>query len=555
MTYSVDKWGDGYFGINDEGHATVSPDRSALKGDLYQLVHSLVAQGIEAPILLRFNGIIKDRVSRLEDAFKKAIEKYDYRSAHFIAYPIKVNPLRYVVESIIKAGIQALEVGSKPELLATVALPGYETIFCNGYKDEEYIGLALMAQKLGKRVIIIIEQLIELKLVLALSRKMGVEAEIGFRMKLSTPGSGKWKSSGGEGSKFGLYTYEIMEALETLQEEKKTSWLKLLHFHMGSQINEIESIRMAIKEAVRMYTELKKISPALEFLDVGGGLAVDYEGSESTDIFSMNYSLDEYAEDIIKEVGAACLKERIPDPTIITESGRAIVSQHAILITEVIDVTQGASDTHLQQKKEILKEFIDGKKSLQDRASEEKKLRSGSIQEIYFCNFSVFQSLPDSWAIDQVFPIMPIHRLNEKNTVSAILADLSCDSDGKIDHFIGPSAHIPLHPYKEEPYYIAIFMVGAYQEVMGGLHNLFGDTNVVQADLDQDGRWHVKSLVEGDTIEEVLTYVQYNPEQLKNQFFESVEKALRAALIEAPQAAELKTHFKKALESYTYLVK
>ena len=556
MIYAIDKWGDGYFGINESGHVTVSPNRSTLSGDLYNLVKTLVEQGIEAPLLLRFNGILKNRIDRIENAFKQAIEKFDYRSSHFIAYPIKVNPLKYVVESVIKSGVRALEVGSKPELLAVVALPNYDMILCNGYKDEEYIGLAIMAQKLGKRVIIIIEQIIELKLVLDISKKMGVEAEIGFRMKLSTPGSGKWISSGGEGSKFGLYTYEIMEALETLHEENKLGWLKLLHFHMGSQINDIDSIRMAIKEAVRMYTELKKTSPALEFLDVGGGLAVDYEGSHSEDTFSMNYSLEDYADDIIKEVGAACLKERIPDPIIITESGRAIVSQHAVLITEVIDITQGASDTNnLSQKKQILKEFIEGKKSLQDRATEEKKLHSDSIQEIYFCNFSVFQSLPDSWAIDQIFPVMPIHRLNETESVSAILADLSCDSDGKIDHFIGPSANIPLHPYTGEPYYIAIFMVGAYQEVMGGLHNLFGDTNVVQADLDQTGNWNIKSLVEGDTIEEVLSYVQYNPEELKNQFFESVEKALKAALIQAPQAAELKVHFKKALESYTYLVK
>lgn len=614
--YFIEKWGEDYFHVNALGHVEVTPNRK-LGGDLFELTQSLVAQGIEAPILIRFNGILRDRIERLSQAFQAAIQEFDYRNTHRMVFPVKVNPQRHVVETVQQVGQDyqmGLEVGSKPELIAVLALElnPDSLLLCNGYKDAEYISLALMAKKLGRHTIINIEQLYELKLVLDAAEKLGVEADIGFRMKLSNTGAGRWKSSGGEHSKFGLSTHEIVSCTEMIQAQGKGHWVKLLHFHLGSQITTIESIKKVLKEGARMYTELASLLPSLSLFDVGGGLAVDYEGNKSTSDSSMNYTVEEYARDVVSAIGEACSLAGIADPTIVTESGRALVSHHAVLITEVIDVTpipqedkiKPPSDHEIlknlsalneelslkncretfhdvmELKERILDEFIYGKLTLKERAYAEKlsrvllaKIRSFYKQlrqapeelaeldkillETYFCNFSVFQSLPDSWAIGQLFPVMPIHRLHEPATHEAVLADLTCDSDGKIDSFIGeeePTHALKLHDYTGAPYYVGIFLVGAYQEILGGLHNLFGDTNVVHAELGDDGQWKLSHLVEGDTIEEVLHYVQYNTEKLNIQLYALLERSLHSGKISPAESAQIKKMFKQSLESYTYLV-
>lgn len=615
--YGIDKWGAEYFGVNPLGHVEVRPSRQN-GGDLYELMKSLVAQGIEAPILIRFNGIIRDRIKRLSNAFQSAIQEFNYRNKHRMVFPVKVNPQRHVVETVQKAGKDygmGIEVGSKPELIAVLALESNPDtlLLCNGYKDAEYISLALMAKKLGRHTLIIIEQFYELKLVLDAAEKLGVEADIGLRMKLSNTGSGKWKSSGGERSKFGLFTYEIASCVETLQAKGKENWVKLLHFHLGSQVTTIESIKKVLKEGTRMYTELAALLPSLTIFDVGGGLAVDYDGSKSIADSSMNYTLEEYARDVVSSIGEACLIAGVNDPIIVTESGRAIVSHHAALITEVIDVTPNAAHeekskflsnheilntlTALDEelslkncretfhdvkdlKERMLIEFIYGQINLKERAAAEKLSRRLLVRirafykqlreapeelaeldkmllETYFCNFSVFQSLPDSWAINQLFPVLPIHRLHEIPVHDAVIADLTCDSDGKIDLFIGeddPIHTLKLHEYTGEPYFIGIFLVGAYQEILGGLHNLFGDTNVVHAELAEDGRWELSRMVEGDTIEEVLHYVQYNTEKLMTQLYELLEHSLQSGRITPVESAQIKKMFKQSLESYTYLV-
>lgn len=617
--YRLKHWGDGYFGVNSAGHATIVPYSNGPEGDLYELIHALVERGIEAPILIRFNDILKNRIERLHTAFGSAIRKFDYRGDYRMAFPVKVNPQCHVVEVILEGGKEysiGLEVGSKPELIGVITsgLQGESLLLCNGYKDLDYISFALMAKKLGKRTIIIIEQFYELNLVLTAASQLGVEAEIGIRMKLSNKGAGRWDTSGGEQSKFGLFTHEIVACLEQLEAAGKKEWFKLLHFHLGSQVTTIEAIKKALNEGARMYTELARDYPSLCFFDVGGGLAIDYDGSKSSSNSSMNYSVEEYARDVVSSIGEACLSAGVDDPVIITESGRAIASQHSVLITEVIDVAsvpraaetpdppptehdilewiyslynglnqENCRETYhdvMELKERILEEFIHGKLTLRERAYAEKvsrmlvsKMRylfdslseatdeaeelNKLLRETYFCNFSVFQSLPDSWAISQLFPVMPLHRLLEKPTRQAVLADISCDSDGKIDCFSGkkhPNSYIMLHEYVSEPYYLGIFLVGAYQEILGGLHNLFGDTNVVHVELNKQGEWEILKHVEGDTIEEVLGYVEYNPEKLQEHLQESIEKAVRAGKLSPSESAGIKRKFKMALESYTYLV-
>lgn len=616
--YFVKRWGNGYFDVGSNGHVLIKPDRTKKSGDLYNLVQTLVEQGIEPPILIRFNEILKDSIHTLHKAFQAAIDEYKYQNIHRMAFPIKVNPQCSVVECVEEYGREfklGLEVGSKPELIAVLTLdsPPESLLLCNGYKDIEYISLALMGCKLGKRAIIIIEQTYELKLVLEMAQKLDVEPEIGFRMKVSSQVSGRWQSSSGDHAKFGLFSYEIVECMQILTAEGKTHWLKLLHFHMGSQQTTIEAIKSALNEASRMYTEIASQYPSLTFFDVGGGLAIDYDGTRSKNDSSMNYTLDEYARNVVFAIGDACRKAGIADPTIVTESGRAIVSCHSVLIIEVLDVATSAdlaldSETAfshptlkslvtahddltlenwreifhdaMELKDNILTEFVSGQLTLKERALAEKLYRSLLIKihdlctqleeipeekefldrfllETYFCNFSVFQSLPDSWAINQLFPVMPIHRLNEAAEHRSVLADLTCDSDGKINAFIGkkmPTNFLRLHKYQGEPYYIGIFLVGAYQEILGGLHNLFGDTNVVHAELGDGGQWKLSKLVEGDTVEEVLHYAQYNNEKQMEQLHLLVEQSIKAGRLTLADAAEVKKQFKKALESYTYLV-
>jgi arginine decarboxylase len=618
-SYCVGQWGDGYFGINAQGNVVVRPERNGLEGDLYELTCSLVQRGIEAPILIRMTGIIRNRVRVLHEAFHSAIDEFRYRGSYQLAFPIKVNPQRHVVETVQQCGVDGfkigLEVGSKPELLSVMASDKNPEclLLCNGYKDSEYIALALLASKLGRSTLIIIEQAYELKLVLEAAEKLKIEAQIGFRMKLSHKGAGKWQSSGGEHSKFGLFSHEIVACLDQLKAQNKTNWIKLLHYHCGSQITSIDAIKKALAEGVRMYTELAQDYPSLCYFDVGGGLAVDYDGSKSIADSSMNYSLEEYVRNVVYMIGEACLAAGVPDPVIITESGRAVIAHHSVLVTEVIDVASSPplpekldppTDNDIltslavlyeelskencreffhdvmEIKERVLHEFILGNLTLKERAfadkvctllmvriyqlfrqfpelREEIQVLGTILQETYFCNFSVFQSLPDSWAINQLFPIMPIHRLLETPTHQAILADLSCDSDGAIDSFIshkGQAHSIKLHEYRGTPYYIGIFLTGAYQEILGGLHNLFGDTNVVHAELDGEGGWVFSGLVEGDTIEEVLHYVQYNPERLFSQLHILIERALKTGQLSPQESAHLKKQFKQSLESYTYLV-
>lgn len=618
-SYWINRWGSPYFSINNKGHVSVKPYIDGPSGDLYELMTALVQRGIEAPILIRFDDIIRDRIRHLQTAFDNAIQEFGYQNTYRIAFPIKVNPQRQIVEMIEETGQGrhlSLEVGSKPELLAVMTFSEnlHSLLLCNGYKDAEYIELALMARKLGRRSIIIIEQPYELALVLDVAQRLEIEAKIGFRMKLSNKGAGRWQTSGGDLAKFGLNIHEIVLCLEELQQAKKEHWLELLHFHIGSQITSIKAIKKALQEASRIYTELATICPSLCFFDAGGGLGVDYDGTHSISDSSMNYTVEEYARDVISAIEEACRKAKIAHPTVITESGRAIVAHHSVLITEVIDVAPTLDpvenlekapsnhelitkivdlyenvtlDTCLEVlhdaneiKDTILENFMHGSLTLYERSYAEKvyryliakiKVIANQLPEIpedieklndilfdtYFCNFSLFQSLPDSWAIKQLFPVMPIHRLNEFPSRRGILADMSCDSDGKIDRFIGRrevQQDLPLHEFNNTPYYIGIFLVGAYQEILGGLHNLFGDANTVHVELDEEGQWVIKHVIEGDTIEEVLVYAQYNPQQLIKQLRILIEKALKSGRLSNAESAKWQRKFKEALESYTYLM-
>lgn len=506
--YCIPNWGREYFDINEKGNIVVFPGQKEKSIDLHQLVRSLIKKGIAAPMLIRFDGILKDRVHLLCSSFQTAIEELGYRNAYQPIYPIKVNPKKHVVETIQKAGKKfrlGLEVGSKAELIAALSFKQVKgaLILCNGFKDAEYIELALHAAKLGARCIIIVEQFNELDLILKTAANLKVAAEIGFRMKLHTQGTGRWKSSGGDHSKFGLTPAEIRQGIEKLKKLRKTGWLKLFHFHIGSQITSLSSIQKGLHEAADMYVEMAKECPSLSFFDIGGGLAVDYQGTATKADFSVNYQLHEYAKNVVSIIGNACNKASIDHPTIISESGRAIVAHHSILITEIVSATDS---------------------------------------DLYFGNFSVFQSLPDTWAIGQIFPVLPICRLNEEPTKKATIVDLTCDSDGKLDHFVQdekPSAFIPLHPLNSKPYYVGIFLAGAYQEILGARHNLFGNTNAVHIDLNKEGKWEITNEIASSSIKEMLTYVQSDP----NTFLRNIP------------AAKLKSYFKKALNGHTYLRK
>ncbi len=618
--YWIDAWGEGYFNVNAEGHIEVRPSGKGEKVDLYGLVNALIERGIEPPILFRFDGIIRDRMEKIYQTFNNAIKLYDYPSHYQLVYPIKVNQQSHVVDQIHKAGRKhqiGLEVGSKPELLAMLTAQHADDslLLCNGYKDAEYIELALLSRKLGRRTIIIIEQLYEHKLILDIANELGVEAEVGFRMKPSAKGSGRWASSGGERAKFGLETNEILTVLEELKKHGKTEWAKLLHFHIGSQLSSIVPLKKALWEASRTYVEIARVCPTMEFFDVGGGLGIDYDGSKQAHDSSMNYSMEEYARDIVYAIGTACKENSIEEPIILSESGRALVAHHSLLVTEVIDVAtsspkmdqdlqvpptdekilQDFYDTyhaltlsnHLEalhdahyMRDQALERFIHGDISLIERAYAEKayayliakiyelskddpnpseeilKMRE-KLLDIYFCNFSVFQSLPDSWAISQLFPVMPIHRLEEEPSRRATIVDLSCDSDGKIDNFIHPKTpanHLKLHEFDGSPYYLGIFLVGAYQETLGGLHNLFGDTNAVHVDQDEDGDWEFKHLIRGDTMSEVLTYTQYDANDLEDALHNSIEMAVKKKRITNEEALKISRALQNALKNYTYLM-
>jgi arginine decarboxylase len=621
--YGIDRWGRGYFSVNEAGHLIVHPTHDPAVGiDLKDLTDQLRQRDLQPPLLIRLTDILRHRLSELAKAFENAIEEMEFKGGYRCVYPIKVNQQRHVVEEILAFGQEhgfGVEAGSKPELLAVMAMVEDETtpIICNGFKDDQFIESVILATKLGKNIIPVVEKFSELKLIVRHAKEHGVRPQIGMRIKLATKGSGRWEQSGGVHSKFGLFIGEVLDAVAYLRQEDMLDCLNLLHFHLGSQINTIAPIKRAIIEMVRIYSELHKTGAGLKYIDVGGGLGVDYDGSRTETGSSINYTLQEYANDVVYHVQELCDEADVPHPTIISESGRSMVAYHSLLIFNVLgssgfdgfepptDMPRDEVDelphpirslydayVELDEKTfsqsyhdaqvarvEAMHLFNLGYCSLELRALAERLYFAvcfktltyvrelpdppQDLQQLetqlcrtYFCNFSVFQSMPDSWAIDQLFPIMPIHRLDEKPVNRGILADITCDSDGKIDHFIGkhkPSNVLPLHPFTGEDYYIGAFMVGAYQEILGDLHNLLGDTNAVHVSVDENGRPSIDEVVEGDTVTEVLQYVQYDTEQLRRNFRKSVEAAVRSDRLTIDEGTRLRRFYEQGLSGYTYL--
>jgi arginine decarboxylase len=618
-TYGIRGWGKGYFGINRNGHVTVMPSKKPDEAiDLKGLVDQLQARGIQLPILVRFTDILRHRVGEMHDAFAKAIKDHEYQNEYCCVYPIKVNQQRQVVEEILDFGKPfnfGLEAGSKPELLAVLSLVnGNDTpIICNGFKDDEFIRMAMMARKLGKKIIPVVEKFTELELILTHAEELGVEPAIGVRVKLAARGSGRWRSSAGYRSKFGLTISEVLQAFELLKARGMAHCLKLVHFHLGSQITNIRSIKNALTEATRIYCDLHHMGAGVEYLDVGGGLGIDYDGSQSDFESSINYTLQEYASDIVFRVRTICDEEEVPHPAIVSESGRAVVAYHSLLVFDVLgvsrfdktDIPDAPPEEAPQQLHDLFAVYKDVKKknlqesyhdathhvdeivnlfnlggiSLEMRAMAEnvfwaisarilKHVReldyapedlSGLetlLSDTYFCNFSVFQSMPDSWAIKQLFPIMPIHRLGEVPSRRGVLGDITCDSDGKVDQFIDLKdvrRTLELHAYDGKPYYLAAFLLGAYQEILGDLHNLFGDTNAVHVHFDEDGEVVIDDVIKGDTVREVLAYVQYSPEMLMERLRKDVEKAVKANRITLAESRQMLRYYEAALDGYTYL--
>jgi arginine decarboxylase len=617
--YGVNTWGREYFAVSDAGTLVVTPTGpDGGRIDLFELVQEVTRRGIALPLLIRFSDILRSRVTELHQAFERAIAEQDFKGLYRGVYPIKVNQHREVVEEIVAYGKPyhyGLEAGSKPELLAVMALldDPEALIICNGYKDDEYIETALMASKLGRQVIIVVEKYSELSHIVDMGRRIGVTPRIGMRAKLSTKGAGRWEASGGDRSKFGLTTREIIQGVEFLRQNEMLDTLELLHFHLGSQISAIRSIKNALREATRFFVEVTRMGAKLKYFDAGGGLGVDYDGSQTNFASSMNYSMQEYANDIVFAVGEACTGAEIPHPTIVTESGRAVTAHHSMLIVNVLGVgefdvgrapeklvrtankvVRNMFDTFkdvsrknvresyhdaLEYKEEALQLFNLGNLSLEERvvaedlfwAICEKVLRivrdmrelpeefeglERLLSDTYFCNFSMFQSLPDSWAIDQLFPIMPIHRLKEEPTRRAVLADITCDSDGKIDHFIDRrdvKDVLELHPVGDTDYLLGIFLVGAYQEILGDLHNLFGDTNTVHVQLSPEGGYEIGHVVAGDTVTDVLNYVSYSRPELVARVRRHAEQAVRSGRMTLEDTKSLLRLYESGLSGYTYL--
>ncbi len=616
--YQIDQWGEGYFGVNSQGHVTVHPRKDpAQEIDLEELVEGIRKRGIELPVLIRFTDILKTRVHEMSRAFRDAIEEYGYRGEYLGVYPVKVNQHRQVVEEFLDTGREldcGLECGSKPELVATLAMThGSDApIICNGFKDDEHLEMVVFAQKMGRAVIPVIEKYSELPRLLRCAARLGVRPMFGIRVKLSTPGAGRWKLSGGDRSKFGLTITELLSSLELLRKEQLEDCFQLLHFHLGSQITNIHNVKNAISEAARIYVELKRSCPGLTQLDVGGGLGVDYDGSQTNFESSMNYTLQEYARDVVFRVQTVCDEAGVPHPTIITESGRATVAFHSVLVFETLGVSSFSSarmptdlpsdlpmpladlveislntteknllesyHDAVQAYGELLESFKLGFLTLEQRSLAEqlyyvtaqKILRivrtldhvpeeladiETQLSDTYFCNFSVFNSLPDAWAVHQLFPIVPIHRLDEEPSRRGILADVTCDSDGKVDRFIDLrdiKRALELHPYDGRPYFLGVFLVGAYQEILGDLHNLFGDTNNVHVTLDENDSVQIDTVIKGDTVREVLSYVEYNSSELLAWIRRDVERALRRGRITIDESASFLRSYEATLGAYTY---
>ncbi len=616
--YDVASWGKGYFSVGENGHFWVHPNKDPSRGiDLKELVEKLELRGISLPILIRFADILKHRLGELHQAFQTSIAEHNYQGGYRCVYPIKVNQQRQVVEEVFQYGRPygfGLEAGSKPELLAVMAIADNDTpIVCNGFKDDEYIEMVMLAKKIGRQIIPVVEKYTELGLIVKHSQRVGVKPVIGLRGKLASRGSGRWKSSGGFRSKFGLTVTEALKALEEMKAHGMEDSIQLLHFHLGSQITNIRQIKGAVIEAARVYVELKRAGAGLLYLDVGGGLGVDYDGSQTDFESSVNYTLQEYANDVVYHIQNVCDEAEVAHPIIVSESGRAIVAYHSALVFNVVGVTGfGEEDVQLPvpeeaeqpvldlqetfrglSAKNLLESYHDAQQALDaalnlfslgylplqqrslaenlywaicrrvftqakelDFFPEELEGLEGMLADTYFCNFSLFQSMPDSWAIKQLFPIMPIHRLKEVPTHRGVLGDISCDSDGKVDQFIDRrdvKRTLPLHTFNDHPYYLGAFLLGAYQEILGDLHNLFGDTNAVHVTLSESGEVILETVVKGDTVREVLDYVQFQAKTLLDQFRRDVEMALREGRIGYEESGRLLRFYEEGLNGYTYL--
>jgi arginine decarboxylase len=617
--YNLAGWGDDYVHINEKGNLCIQPKSNLAQVDLKDIIDELDLRDISTPVLLRFPDILEDRMFKVSNCFKIAKEEYGFEGNNFVVFPVKVNQMKPLIEEIVNKGGQyniGLEAGSKPELHAVLASADdpEALIICNGYKDEAFIELALLAQKMGKKIFLVVEKLNELKTIITIAKRINIKPNIGIRIKLASSGSGKWESSGGDKSKFGLSSSALLDALDILNEHEMQDCLRLIHFHIGSQITKIRMIKNALREAAQFYVHLKKMGFLVDFVDVGGGLGVDYDGTKSSRASSANYTIQEYANDVVFNIVNVSEKNNIPHPNIICESGRALAAHHSVLIVDVLETASlpvwingidivGKDDDELIQemyeiyknlaksrileawhdslqiREEVLDRFSLGMVDLQIRAKSEKlfwaiardiqekakdfkhlpdelRVLPRLLTDKYFCNFSVFQSLPDSWAIDQIFPIMPIQRLNEKPTVNATLQDITCDSDGKIDNFIGlgeKAFYLPVHPLPdEERYYLGFFLVGAYQEILGDLHNLFGDTNVVHINVNKTTA-EISKIIDGESVSDVLGYVQYSPKQLVRKMERWVTVSVKSGKLSLEEGKEFLSNYRSGLYGYTYL--
>ena len=626
--YGIPDWGQGYFTVNQAGHVEIRPTQDPKRAlDLYDLVLGLEERGVQTPLLLRFTDVLTHRIQELHDAFESAIQDEEFKGSYKCVYPIKVNQQRAVVEAVAeicgKLGY-GLEAGSKAELLAvlgmTVDYPDLP-IVCNGFKDEEYIETVILATKLGRKIIPVVEKFSDIELIVKLAKRYNVRPSIGIRVKLSTRGAGRWEASSGARSKFGLFISEILQAIELLKRNDMADCLNLLHFHIGSQISDIRSVKNAITELAHIYTELHRLGAGMTIIDIGGGLGVDYDGTKSASDSSVNYTIQEYAADVVYRIKAVCDEAGVPHPTILSESGRAMVAYGSVLVFDVVDASrfdetgepeemaklldeeegevpqplldllEAAREFEnlnlvevyhdaMQAREEVTSLFSLGYVNLPVRAiaerlfwhlgfrildaaskldelPEELEALPELLSDLYFCNMSIFQSLPDSWAIGQLFPICPIHRLQERPTRRAVLADLTCDSDGKIDQFAhrrGPKKELDVHDLrKNERYFLAAFLVGAYQETLSTHHNLFGDTNAVHISLPEDGQPAIDQVIPGDTVSEVLSYVQINAKELSRGMRREVERAVRGGRLSPAESGALMRFYDQGLEGYTYL--
>jgi arginine decarboxylase len=622
QTYNIARWGDAYFGVNDAGNMTVKPGLEQGPAlDLMSVVDEAKARGLNFPLLLRFQDLLRHRVKVLNEEFNAAIADAGYQAPYRGVFPIKVNQLREVVEEIMDAGAPynfGIEVGSKPELFAALAIhrDPESLLICNGYKDQLYIQMALLGRKLGKRIIMVVEKVEELKAIIDVSQQLGVQPLVGVRIRLLAKSSGKWSTSGGENAKFGLSTAEMMEASELLRANKMEDCLKLVHFHIGSQIPDIQTVKRAVREGARYYAKLKQLGFNLEYLDVGGGLGVDYDGSRSAYDSSTNYSLGEYARDVVYNVADVCNEEKVPHPTLISESGRAIVAHHSMLVVDIFGVIEKTKakkftppegtpakpvaqllDLRATLNKKNRREHFHDAVQIKDDAQarfdlglldlatkaqvetlfweiaegvvrlfagaksvpEEIDQLKDSLGDQFLCNFSVFQSLLDHWALGQLFPIVPIHRLNEEPLHNGTLVDITCDSDGKISKFIDSEDKVrltlPLHALNGNPYYLGIFLIGAYQDIMGDLHNLFGRVNEAHIflDPDEESGFYIEETIPGTTIEKVLGDVQFDVALLERGMKEQIDRAIKADVLKPNEGMRLLESYEQGLKTSTYL--